>query len=176
MFTFHFLLISLIHISVSKTLQSQHVIVNTPYTIEDGNFLLLEVHNNSIEINEYLAFYSTKKIPLCKYDILKIINHSIYIFFIIISDTAIQCANDQTNDSYTCGYVIGSHKGYYPIAPFKNPLICGHYNILQFTNKPITFNSFWWENSKDFYRYLQNSKISNIRLYQFLDEICFVYI
>lgn len=94
----------------------------------------------------------------------------------MISDTSIQCENDQTNGTYTCGYVIGSHKGYYPIAPFKNPLICGHYSILQFTNKPITFKSLWWENSKDFYDHLQNSKIKNVKMYQFLDEICFVYV
>lgn len=95
-----------------------------------------------------------------------------------ISDSKVTCENEKLGN-YSCGYIIGSHKNYYPIVPFKSPLMCGYHNITQFNNnknKPVHFRDFWWRNINDLYESFKNSTNPVVQSYLRSDEVCFRYI
>lgn len=58
------LLFLIVLVAQLNNIQTSDVLVETLYTIEDGQFLLIEQYNNFIVLNEYPSFYSKKTIPL----------------------------------------------------------------------------------------------------------------
>lgn len=93
---------------------------------------------------------------------------------IFILDTPILC--DEQGRNYTCGYIVGSHKNYYPIVPYQSEMMCGHHSIKQFQNLTVNFRSFWWNSTDDFYNNIMHTGIPTVYTQSSpLDEICYVY-
>nr|CAI5858770.1 unnamed protein product [Callosobruchus analis] len=96
---------------INCTYANQRLVKVASYTIpviEDGYFNLYELHQATVELHQYPAFYFTKEvIPL---------------------GTDIRNENNQT-----IAYIIGQHLNYYPIAPIKGTMYCSHYTLEQVT-------------------------------------------
>lgn len=58
------LLFLILLVAKLNNIQTSNVLVETLYTIEEGQFLLIEQYNNLIVLNEYPSFYSKNVIPL----------------------------------------------------------------------------------------------------------------
>uniref|UniRef100_A0A6P7GXN0 Uncharacterized protein LOC114343531 n=1 Tax=Diabrotica virgifera virgifera TaxID=50390 RepID=A0A6P7GXN0_DIAVI len=143
------LVTQIIGVPASKT-----VFVNTEYQIDDGDFIVAEVYHNEIILNEYLAFRSENPVPMY---------------------SSVTCKDEKVGN-YSCGFTIGSNDHYYPIVPFKSPILCGHYKLTQFQNRPISYRDYFWKNAESFYKQAAALKISNLYKYTTLNDICFVYL
>lgn len=149
-----FLITILLIVQTINIYASDVVLVNTPYNVETGSFMLLEVQKNAMILNEYPAFYSEKVIP---------------------QDSSVTCIDNQGGVDYACGHTIGSYKNFYPVVPFKNVMMCGRHNLKQFNNRSLSYNNLWWKTTEDFYQDTTTSNIPIINTYLSMKEICFVY-
>lgn len=137
----------LVIFSLHNQIQASRVFIKTPYEIEDGQFMLFEIYDKYIVLNEYPTIHSTN--PLEKNS--PVLNEK----------------------NVTIGRIIGSDEDFYPITYYRNnvDLYCGRYNLRELAgyNKSVSYRFYWWENIDDFYSDMEET------MKRFNGKFCYIY-